>query len=103
MKLFFERKETVDKTIIIFKPYSMYLLLVILGIMTAITFIDALSAYQEFVSILMPLAAVVIGARIVLMFKVNKEIQQAIRDNKVTITGGKLSTKNPLTFEICKK
>ncbi|MFT6267509.1 MAG: hypothetical protein ACJAVV_000307 [Alphaproteobacteria bacterium] len=102
MKLFFERTETEDKTIIVFKPYSMYLLLAVLGLMTAITFIPALSPYDHFVAMLMPLAAAVIAARIIFMYKVNSEIQQAIRDNNVNISGGKLSAKNPLTFELTK-
>lgn len=100
MKLFFERTQTHDKTLIVFKPYSMYLLLVILTAMTAITFIPALSPYDHLVAILMPIAAAVIAARIILMYKVNKEIQQAIRDENVKISGGKLSAKNPLTFVI---
>ncbi|GAB54235.1 hypothetical protein GPUN_0081 [Glaciecola punicea ACAM 611] len=100
MNLFFERTHTPGKTIIVFKPYSMYLLLIILAIMTALTFTPALVAYEHFVSILMPVAAAIIAARIVLMYKVNKEIQQAIREDTVKVTGGKLSAKNPLTFEI---
>lgn len=100
MKWFFERSEANNSVTIIFKPYSMYALLIILGAMTAITFVNALSPYDHFVAMLMPVAAAIIGARIVLMFKVNKEIQQAIRESKVKVSGGKLSAKNPLTFVI---
>ncbi|MFT4653459.1 MAG: energy-coupling factor transporter transmembrane protein EcfT [Patiriisocius sp.] len=102
MKLFFERTESKDKTIIVFKPYSMYLLLAVLALMTAITFVPALLPYEHFVAVLMPIAAAVIAARIIFMYKVNREIQHAIRNNSVNINGGKLSAKKPLTFEITK-
>lgn len=102
MKLFFERTETEDKTLITFKPYSMYVLLTVLILLTALTFIPALAPYGHLTVVLMPLAAIVVVGRIIFMYKVNREIQQAIRDDKVVISGGKLSTKNPLTFEITK-
>jgi hypothetical protein len=68
--------------------------------MMAVTFISVLSPYGYLVTVLTPIAAAVVAARIIFMFKVNREIQQAIRDKRVSISGGKLSAKNPLTFEI---
>lgn len=102
MKLFYERIETENEIKVIFKPYSMYLLLLVLVLLMAVSFVDALSQYEYLASVLLPIAAVVVGARIVLMHKVNKEVQQAMRDETVSISGGKLSTKNPLNFVISK-
>jgi hypothetical protein len=103
MNLFYERTESDDKVVVIFKPYSMYLLLVVLIVLMGITFVPALAAYEALGNILIPIAAVVVFARIVFMYKINKEVQTAIRTDSVSITGGKLSAKNPLTFVITKK
>jgi hypothetical protein len=51
----------------------------------------------------MPIAAVVVVTRLVFMHKINQEVQQAIREDRVVISGGKLSAKDPLTFVINKK
>ncbi|WP_395339755.1 hypothetical protein PN836_015260 [Ningiella sp. W23] len=102
MKLLFTRNETPEKVVIVFKPYSMYVLLVVLLMLMAVSFIDALASYEYLANYLMPVAALVVVARIIFMHKVNKEIQQAIRDERVEISGGKLSAKNPLTFVIIK-
>lgn len=103
MKIFFERTESEDKSIIIFKPYSMYVLLAALALLTAVTFVPSLAPYEYLADALIPIAALIVVGRIVVMFKVNREIQQAVGENNVDISGGKLSAKNPLTFTINKK
>jgi hypothetical protein len=100
MKLFFERKQNEDATTIIFKPYSMYLLLIVLVALMAVTFVPALAEYERVGSALIYIAAGVVLARVVVMFKVNREIQAAIRNDNVKVSGGKLSATNPLTFII---
>jgi hypothetical protein len=102
MNLFYERVETDEQIVVVFKPYSMYVLLVVLLLLMAVTFIPALASYEAVANFLLPVAAIVVIARIIFMHKINKEVQQAIRSDKVTISGGKLSTNNPLTFVIIK-
>eukprot|EP00919_Chromeraceae_sp_WS-2016_P065215 GHVR01154358.1.p1 GENE.GHVR01154358.1~~GHVR01154358.1.p1 ORF type:complete len:104 (+),score=3.81 GHVR01154358.1:134-445(+) len=102
MNLLYERKETNDQVVVIFKPYSMYLLLFVLLALMALTFIPALSSYVMLGNVLMAVAAIVVMMRIVSMFKINQEIRKAMSEDKVSITGGKLSAKNPLTFVIKK-
>ncbi|WP_371194867.1 hypothetical protein [Glaciecola sp. SC05] len=102
MDLFYQRTETNEKVVVIFRPYSMYVLLVVLLALMAITFVPALVAYEALGNVLIPIAAVVVIARIVFMYKVNQEVQNAIRSDSVTISGSKLSAKNPLTFVITK-
>lgn len=102
MDLFYQRSESDDQVVIIFRPYSMYLLLAVLLVLMAITFVPTFAAYESLGNVLIPIAAVVVLARIVFMFKINKEVQEAIRDDRVSITGSKLSAKDPLTFVISK-
>lgn len=103
MKLFFERTENEDSLRIVFKPYSMYLLLTVLLALMAVTFIPALAQYERVGSVLIFIAAAVLISRIVVMFKVNREIRTAIRSDNVIVSGGKLSATNPLTFIIAKQ
>jgi len=69
----------------------------------AVTFVPILAQYEPSTNFLMPVAVVVVIARIILMHKVNREVQQGIRDGSVNVTGSKLSANNPLTFVITKK
>jgi hypothetical protein len=102
MKLLYERSESDNEIVVIFRPYSMYILLVVLLLLMAVTFVPNFAAYAFIGNFLMPIAAVVVVTRIVFMHKINKEVQQAIREDRVSITGGKLSAKDPLTFVITK-
>lgn len=102
MNLLYQRTESANEISIVFKPYSMYVLLLVLILLMAITFVPALSAYEALANVLMPLAALVVVVRIIFMYKVNQEVQKAIRSDSVTVTGGKFSMKNPLTFVITK-
>ncbi|MBT1451738.1 hypothetical protein KJ365_12675 [Glaciecola sp. XM2] len=103
MKLLYERTETDDKITLVYPPYSMVALLIILLLLMAVTFVEQFSDYAHFSGPLTFAAAIVVFVRIVFMHKVNSEVQSAIRENKVTITGTKLSFTNPLTFVIDKK
>jgi len=102
MDLFYQRSETDEQIIIVFRPYSMYVLLVVLLVLMGVTFVPALADYEYLGNVLIPIAAVVVMARIVMMHSVNKEVQEAIRSDNVKISGSKLSANNPLTFEISK-
>lgn len=103
MKLLYERNESDEKIVVIFRPYSMYVLLVVLLLLMAVTFVPNFVAYAYIGNFLMPIAAVVVVTRLVFMHKINQEVQQAIREDRVVISGGKLSAKDPLTFVINKK
>nr|WP_136251311.1 hypothetical protein [Ningiella ruwaisensis] len=99
---FYTRDENSDNITIIFKPYSMYALLAVLLVIMAVSFVPALAAFEPYANFLLPIAALIVLARIILMHKVNREIQQAMKADKVTISGGKLSKSRPLTFIITK-
>lgn len=103
MNLLYERKETNDQVVVVFKPYSMYLLLFVLVALMALTFIPALTTYIALGNLLMVVAAIVVLMRIVSMFKINQEIRKAMSEDRVSISGGKFSAKNPLTFVIKKQ
>jgi hypothetical protein len=103
MKLLYERTETDEQIILVYKPHSMYVLLTILLSLMAITFAPQLSDFASLSGPLTLAAAAVVIIRIVYMHKVNKEVQDAMRRNSVDIKGGKLSLSDPLTFVISKK
>ncbi|MFC4701107.1 hypothetical protein ACFO4O_13115 [Glaciecola siphonariae] len=103
MNLLYQRTETDNEIVVVFRPYSMYVLLFVLLLLMAVTFVPSLEAYAYIANVLMPIAALVVIVRIVFMHKVNSEVRQAMRDDKVTISGGKLSASKPLTFVIAKK
>ena len=52
---------------------------------------------------MLPISAQVLVGRMVVMYKVNREIQKAISSDTVIVSGGKLSAKNPLTFTLGKQ
>lgn len=103
MKLLYERTETDEQIILVYKPHSMYVLLAILLSLMAITFVPQLSDFASLSGPLTLAAAAVVIVRIVFMHKVNKEVQDAMRSKRVEIKGGKLSLNDPLTFVISKK
>jgi hypothetical protein len=102
MKLLFERTETNEQVVLVYKPHSMYVLLAILLSLMAVTFAPQLADYAWLSGPLTLAAAAVVVVRIAFMFKVNREVQNAMRRNSVDIKGGKLSMSNPLTFIISK-
>jgi uncharacterized membrane-anchored protein len=91
-----------SKVILIYHPHSTIALIVILLALMAVTFIEPLSAYAWLSPPLTVVAAIIVAVRILFMHKVNREVQQAMKDDKITVTGGKLSLTNPLTFTISK-
>jgi len=103
MKYLFERTETDDQIVLVYQPHSMYVLLVILLSLMAVTFAPQLIDYVWLSGPLTLAAAAIVIVRIVFMFKVNREVQNAMRSNSVDIKGGKLSLSNPLTFVISKE
>lgn len=103
MKYLFERTENNEQIVLVYKPHSMYVLLAILLSLMAVTFAPQLADYATLSGPLTLAAAAVVIIRIVFMFNVNREVQNAMRTNSVDIKGSKLSLSDPLTFIITKQ
>jgi hypothetical protein len=90
----YKKTESKSEITIIYKTFPIYYLMIILIVLSSM--IPQL--YFLFVPLLITLIFLYLGNSRV----INREIKQAIKNGKVTVSGSRFSFKNPLTYKIKK-
>lgn len=99
MKLFYEQSETETEIVITYRPYSWYLLFLLLAVFLLSSELPngELGAVKglSWIAII-----VLMGSRFFAMRRVNATVREAMKQASVQLSGSSLSLKNPLTARI---
>ena len=99
MKFFFERTESDGKVMIVLKPHSLYVMLLMLA---AWMINDLVLQLAPVTQIIMPVFIVFMVIRFFSLIRVQKEVLIAMKQGRVATSGSKFSFSNPFTYIISK-
>ncbi|MGB2761941.1 MAG: hypothetical protein WBC21_00125 [Minisyncoccales bacterium] len=100
MALFYKREETSDEIIIRYKYYSLFYIILIVGLILSISVDEITGASWGY--LIWALIFIFLLAFLVDIRKPNKEIRRAMKEGSVQISGSRFSFSNPFTAVIKK-
>ncbi|TMN86844.1 hypothetical protein CWB72_17815 [Pseudoalteromonas phenolica] len=101
MKIFYERTETEDNVILVFKPYYLYMLFGALALEVIKNQFLSLGL-QSISGVIWFFVFTLIVVRFISMRKINSELSKAMKVGDISLSGSKFNPKNPLTATIPK-
>ena len=102
MPLFFRRTETADQITIRYTSTWLYLLIVGLALMFTLSAVKVPFDPEPLKQAIFALYVIVFFIYYVATFKTRREIFQAIRERRITVSGSRFNPRNPLVVTISK-
>lgn len=102
MGFFFERTETENEIVVVYKPYFLYVFFLAFLVSALANQLPDSATFKSVAGLIWLSALALFFFRFVAMRKTWGEMREAMRTGAVSVSGSKLSPSNPLTYRIPK-